>query len=109
VPHGTAALLFPFLRLSLRLKGWLNSILLSHDRPCGVKIRVRLWVRNEELMISSIVKAFGQQEEGQDLVEYSLLLAFIALAAVALLGSAGNSISTIWTGINSQMTSAAAS
>ncbi len=60
-------------------------------------------------MNNSILKAFWQEEEGQDLVEYSLLLAFIALAAVALLSSAGSSVKTIWTGINSQLTSAAAS
>ena len=57
----------------------------------------------------SLMKALWQEEEGQDLVEYSLLLAFIALAAVALLSSAGGSIKTIWTGINSQLSNAAAS
>jgi Flp pilus assembly pilin Flp len=60
-------------------------------------------------MINSILKAFWQEEDGQDLVEYSLLLAFIALAAVALMSSAGASVNKIWTGINSQMTNAAAS
>ncbi|MBV9304257.1 MAG: Flp family type IVb pilin [Acidobacteriaceae bacterium] len=55
----------------------------------------------------SLLKAFWQEEEGQDLVEYSLLLAFIALAAIALLSSAGGSIKTIWTSINSNLTSAA--
>jgi Flp pilus assembly pilin Flp len=50
-----------------------------------------------------------EEEDGQDLVEYSLLLAFIALAAIALLSSAGSSITTIWTGINSSLTNAAAS
>jgi Flp pilus assembly pilin Flp len=54
-------------------------------------------------------KDFFREEGGQDLVEYSLLLAFIALAAIALLSSAGTSIKTIWTGINTQLTSAAAS
>ena len=60
-------------------------------------------------MINLNLKAFWQEEEGQDLVEYSLLLAFIALAAIALLSSAGTSVKTIWTGINSQLTNAAAS
>jgi Flp pilus assembly pilin Flp len=54
-------------------------------------------------------KDFFREDSGQDLVEYSLLLAFIALAAIALLSSAGTSIKTIWTGINTQLTSAAAS
>jgi Flp pilus assembly pilin Flp len=58
-------------------------------------------------MMYSFLKAFWQEEEGQDLVEYSLLLAFIALAAIALLSSAGGSIKTIWTSINTNLTSAA--
>ena len=60
-------------------------------------------------MNDSVLKAFWLEENGQDLVEYSLLLAFIALAAVALLGSAGGSVHNIWTGINSTLTSTAAS
>jgi len=59
-------------------------------------------------MITSVLKAFWQEEDGQDLVEYSLLLAFIALAAIALMSSAGNSVSTIWSRVSSQLTSAAA-
>ena len=58
-------------------------------------------------MMSSFLIAFWQEEEGQDQVEYSLLLAFIALAAIALLSSAGGSIKTIWTSINTNLTSAA--
>ena len=58
-------------------------------------------------MINSILAALWQEEEGQDLVEYSLLLAFIALAAIALLSAAGNSVKTIWTSINTNLTSAA--
>lgn len=58
-------------------------------------------------MIDSILKAFWQEEGGQDLVEYSLLLAFIALAAIALLSSAGGSVKNIWTAVNTQLTSAA--
>lgn len=48
-----------------------------------------------------------EEEDGQDLVEYSLLLAFIALAAIALLSAAGTSVSSIWTTINTGLTSAA--
>ena len=58
-------------------------------------------------MINSILAALWQEEEGQDLVEYSLLLAFIALAAIALLSAAGNSVSAIWTSINTNLASAA--
>jgi Flp pilus assembly pilin Flp len=58
-------------------------------------------------MNNSMLNAFWNEEGGQDMVEYSLLLAFIALAAVALLSSIKGSINTIWTSINSSLTTAA--
>ena len=48
----------------------------------------------------------GQQ--GQDLIEYSLLLAFVAMFSAALFINVGQSVSGIWTVTNGQ-TSAAAS
>jgi len=47
-------------------------------------------------------------EQGQDLIEYTLLLAFVALASAALFIGAGGSISKIWTTTNSQLAAAAA-
>ena len=46
---------------------------------------------------------------GQDLIEYTLMLAFVALASAALFSSAGGSINTIWSGANSQLSTAAGS
>jgi len=48
-------------------------------------------------------------EQGQDLIEYTLLLAFVALASAALFIGAGGSIKSIWTTTNSQLNAAAAS
>jgi Flp pilus assembly pilin Flp len=59
-------------------------------------------------MNNSILKAFWSEEDGQDMVEYSLLLAFVALAAVGLLSGVKGSISKMWSGINSSLTSTAA-
>lgn len=39
---------------------------------------------------------FLRDEQGQDLVEYTLLLAFVALASAALLTTMSTSIGTIW-------------
>ena len=39
---------------------------------------------------------FLKDEQGQDLIEYTLLLAFVALASAALFIGAGNSVSGIW-------------
>lgn len=39
---------------------------------------------------------FLRDEQGQDLVEYTLLLAFVALASAALLTTMSTTIGTIW-------------
>jgi Flp pilus assembly pilin Flp len=62
--------------------------------------------RKEMLMFISALKAFWQEEDGQDMVEYALLLAFIALAAISLLSGAGTSIKGIFNTVNSTLTSA---
>lgn len=46
-------------------------------------------------------------DRGQDLIEYTLLLAFVALASAALYTSAGGSINQIWSTTNSELSSAA--
>lgn len=58
-------------------------------------------------MINSTFNTFWKEEAGQDMVEYSLLLAFIALAAVGLLSGIKTSISTIWQSISTNLSSAA--
>jgi Flp pilus assembly pilin Flp len=52
------------------------------------------------------LRNFWTDEQGQDLIEYSLLMAFVALASAALFLGAGNSIKGIWTTTNSQLTAA---
>jgi Flp pilus assembly pilin Flp len=47
----------------------------------------------------TFVKSFSNQEDGQDLLEYALLVALIALIAIGAVGLAGTSVSTIFTGI----------
>ena len=48
-----------------------------------------------------------REEQGQDLIEYTLMLAFVALASAALFASAGSSINQIWSKTNSQLSTAA--
>jgi len=55
----------------------------------------------------TFVRNFWNDEQGQDLIEYTLLMAFVALASAALFMGAGGSIKTIWTTVNSQLTTAA--
>ena len=49
---------------------------------------------------------FGCDESGQDLIEYTMLLAFVALASAALFLGAGGSIKGIWSTTNSQLAAA---
>ena len=57
----------------------------------------------------TFVRNFWNDEQGQDLIEYTLLLAFVALASAALFIGAGGSIKTIWTTANTQLSNAASS
>jgi Flp pilus assembly pilin Flp len=52
------------------------------------------------------LKSFWQEEQGQDLIEYTLLMAFVALASAALFLGAGGSIKGIWNASNSQLAAA---
>jgi len=55
------------------------------------------------------LKNFLKDERGQDLVEYTLLLAFVAIASAALFINAGGSINQIWQAANNTLNQAAAS
>jgi Flp pilus assembly pilin Flp len=47
-----------------------------------------------------------RDEQGQDLVEYTLLLSFVALASAALFIGSGDAVSGIWVAASSRLTSA---
>lgn len=49
---------------------------------------------------------FLKDEQGQDLIEYTLLMAFIALASASIFVSAGGSISGIWGSTSTQLVAA---
>lgn len=57
-------------------------------------------------MTVELLQHFWQAEDGQDLIEYSLLLALIALVAVTILSQVGTSVKTIWSNINTQLSTA---
>ena len=43
-----------------------------------------------------MIKKFSRDEEGQDLVEYALLLVFLALAAIAVLPTLGSAVNNVF-------------
>ncbi len=55
----------------------------------------------------SFVKSFSNNEEGQDLLEYALLVALIALIAVGAVTAAGGAVNVIFTKIAGALTAAA--
>jgi Flp pilus assembly pilin Flp len=56
--------------------------------------------------MKQLIRRFVREEEGQDLVEYTLLLAFVCLASAALFIGAGQSMASIWSDTNVILTSA---
>jgi pilus assembly protein Flp/PilA len=58
-------------------------------------------------MLINYVKSFASQEEGQDLLEYALLVALIALIAIAAVGAAGGAVNGIFNAIAGALQNAA--
>jgi Flp pilus assembly pilin Flp len=54
----------------------------------------------------TFLRNLWNDEQGQDLIEYTLLMAFVALASAALFMGAGGSIQGIWKTSNSQLVAA---
>jgi len=54
-----------------------------------------------------MVQTFWKDEAGQDLIEYSLLMAFVALSSAALFVSAGSNVSKVWSVTNTTLSTAA--
>jgi Flp pilus assembly pilin Flp len=50
--------------------------------------------------------SFWRNEQGQDLIEYTLLMSFVALASAALFLGAGGSVKGIWVSSNNQLAQA---
>jgi Flp pilus assembly pilin Flp len=48
------------------------------------------------MQFAKTLHRFVTDETGQDLIEYTLLLAFVALASAALFIGSGKSISGVW-------------
>jgi pilus assembly protein Flp/PilA len=55
------------------------------------------------------VKSFVREDEGQDLLEYALLVALIALVAVGAVTLAGESVNEIFSEVATQLDTAAGS
>jgi pilus assembly protein Flp/PilA len=57
--------------------------------------------------MKNMMKRLWKEEEGQDLIEYALLVAFIALVAAAIFPTVGATINAIFTRANTCLQSGA--
>ncbi len=53
--------------------------------------------------MTTLLRNLWNDDQGQDLIEYTLLMAFVALASAALFISSGTSVSKIWSTTNSSL------
>ncbi|HEX7362979.1 MAG TPA: Flp family type IVb pilin [Bryobacteraceae bacterium] len=58
-------------------------------------------------MSIALLQQFWQAEDGQDMIEYSLLLALIALVAITIMSQMAPDIKSIWQGISKQVNAGA--
>jgi len=59
------------------------------------------------MSLTSYLRTLAHQDEGQDLLEYALLVSLIAIAAILAVTSAGTSVSTIFSSIATKLVPAA--
>lgn len=52
-------------------------------------------------MVYRIVRRFLKEDRAQDLIEYTLLLAFLSLVTVGVMGQTGSGLKGIWGGASS--------
>jgi Flp pilus assembly pilin Flp len=57
--------------------------------------------------MSEQLQRFWTDEGGQDLIEYSLLITFIAIACMWFVGAGRDPVNGVWTTANSHINSAA--
>src|SRR5688572_5052207 len=76
---------------------------ISHTPHCASSKGARRIVM--KLFIARL-RAFGRNEEAQDLIEYALLVGLISLVAVAAITAAGGSVNLIFENIGARLAAA---
>jgi len=91
---------------NFRSSGTAMSFGLSRQGMYGETIELECRNVRRQNMKKEFILRFIREDGGQDLVEYTLLLAFVCLASAALFINAGTSISGIWTQANIRLANA---
>lgn len=58
--------------------------------------------------MKNLLARFVREEEGQDIIEYSLLAAFISISGYLILQSIGENVNTIYTNVQTATSKASA-
>jgi Flp pilus assembly pilin Flp len=56
-----------------------------------------------EAAMTQFFRRFWFEEDGQDIIEYSLLITFIAIACMWFVGAGRSSVQSIWTTANNSV------
>ena len=62
---------------------------------------------SEERAMKSLFVRFVREDEGQDIIEYSLLAAFVSISGYLILTSIGTAVNSIYTKVQTATTAAA--
>ena len=57
--------------------------------------------------VKHLINRFVREEQGQDVIEYALLAAFVSIIAASIIKTIGSDLVTIYTNVKSQTGSAA--
>jgi Flp pilus assembly pilin Flp len=58
------------------------------------------------IVFNSVITPFLCDEQGQDLIEYSLLLALVVLGSAAFFKASGGAIQGVWSSANTRLAAA---
>jgi pilus assembly protein Flp/PilA len=56
--------------------------------------------------MKGLIRRFVREEEGQDVIEYALLAAFISIVAATIIQTIGTDVTTIYTNVKTQTAAA---
>src|SRR5215217_7131224 len=68
-------------------------------------------IRNQgerEVTVKNLIGRFVREEDGQDIIEYALLAAFVSIVAATIIETIGSDVKTIYTNVKVQTAAAAA-
>jgi Flp pilus assembly pilin Flp len=66
-------------------------------------VKPNMWTKLNEFALSLVARTQIAREEGQALVEYSLILALVSVAAIVLLTLVGTEVNTVLTKVTTAL------